>query len=428
MTVLVVIMLVVFLGLIAIGVPILASIGLAIITNGALGDTVTLSYVGRTMLQALDSFTILAVPLFILAGEIMGQGGISKRLFNFANACLGRFTGGVPMATVLTCMLFGAISGSGQATFAAVGSIMIPAMEEQGYDKNFVTSVTASSGGLGVLIPPSLPMVMFSITVGTVSIGSMLTAGIFPGILCGIALMVYCYIYCKRHPIQVKKEEKTMGFFESIRKGFWALLTPVIILGGIYSGIFTATEAAAAACVYALLVSLFIYRTVKISQLPGILLRAAGLNAPILIIVSAATVLGRVLALQNIPEMLAAAILSLTSNKWMILLLLNILLLIVGMLMETLSAITILAPILLPVAVGIGIDPIHFGVIMVANLAIGFITPPVGTNLYTAASITGIPVKDLSRHIIGPVVALLIAQVFIVLIPQISTFLPNLIA
>lgn len=428
MTSVVLLMFAAFFILIAVGTPIVGSIGLAVLLNGTLSGDVTAAYVARAMIQALDSFTILAVPLFILAGEIMGQGGISKRLFNFANACLGRFTGGVPMATVLTCMLFGAISGSGQATFAAVGSIMIPAMEEQGYDKRFVTGVTAASGGLGVLIPPSLPMVMFAITVSTVSIGAMLTAGILPGVLCGVCLMGYCYFYCKRHPIQIKDQERTMGILESIREGFWALLTPVIILGGIYGGVFTATEAAAAACVYALLVSLFIYRTVRLRDLPKILLRAAALNAPILIIVSAATVLGRVLTLQNIPEMLAASILSLTSSRWMILLLLNILLLIVGMLMETLSAITILAPILLPVAIGIGVNPIHFGVIMVANLAIGFITPPVGTNLYTAASITGIPVKDLTKHIVGPVLALLIAQLFIVLCPPLSTFLPGLIA
>lgn len=262
MTAAVGILFLVFFCLLAIGVPVLGSIGLGVIANGLAGGAVSLAYIGRNMVQALDSFTILAVPLFILAGEIMGQGGISKKLFNFANACLGRFTGGVPMATVLTCMLFGAISGSGQATFAAVGSIMIPAMEEQGYDKNFVTGVTASSGGLGVLIPPSLPMVMFAITVGSVSIGSMLTAGIIPGVLCGIALMVYCYIYCKRHPVKIDHTEKTMGIFESLKDGFWALLTPVVILGGIYSGLFTATEAAAVACVYALIVSLFIYRTV----------------------------------------------------------------------------------------------------------------------------------------------------------------------
>ena len=235
----------VFFCLLAIGVPVLASIGLGVIANSLMGGVVSLAYIVRNMVQALDSFTVLAVPLFILAGEIMGQGGISKKLFNFANACMGRFTGGVPMATVLTCMLFGAISGSGQATFAAVGSIMIPAMEEQGYDKTFVTGVTAASGGLGVLIPPSLPMVMFAITVGTVSIDSMLTAGIIPGVLCGTALMIYCYIYCKRHPVKIHCQQETMGIFESIKDGFWALMTPVVILGGIYSGLFTATEAAA---------------------------------------------------------------------------------------------------------------------------------------------------------------------------------------
>ena len=412
----------------AVGVPVVGSIGLSIIINGALSGDITPAYVARSMIQSLDSFTILAVPLFILAGEIMGQGGISKRLFNFANACLGGFTGGVPMATVLMCMLFGAISGSGQATFAAVGSIMIPAMVAQGYQKPFVTGLTASSGGLGVLIPPSLPMVMYAISVGTVSIDEMLTAGILPGILCGVCLMVYAYIYCKRHPVAHSEDaEPRMGVLKSLKDGFWALLTPVIILGGIYIGIFTATEAAAAACVYGLIVSLFIYKTVNLKMIPDILLRAAGLNAPILIIVAGATALGRVLTLQNVPAMLAETLLSITDNKWIILLLLNILLLIVGMLMETLSAITILAPILLPVAEGIGLDPVHFGVIMVANLAIGFVTPPVGTNLYTAASITGLPVKDLTKAIIGPVVALLVAQVFIVLIEPISTLLPSLL-
>lgn len=424
----VVFMFVVFFLLLAVGVPVVGSVGMAVFSNSLIGGDVTFSYIGRNMIQALDSFTILAVPLFILAGEIMGQGGISKRLFQFANACLGKFTGGVPMATVLTCMLFGAISGSGQATFAAVGSIMIPSMEAQGYNKSFVTGLTAASGGLGVLIPPSLPMVMYALTVGDVSIGDMLSAGILPGILCGIALMSYAYYYCRKNPIAKKfTGEKTMGILESLKNGFWALLTPVIILGGIYGGIFTATEAAAVAVIYGLFVSLFIYRTVSLKNIPNILLRAAALNAPILIIVSIATVLGRVLAIQNVPTAIANAILSVSANKWLILILLNVLLLIVGMLMETLAAITILSPILLPIAVGVGISPIHFGVIMVANLAIGFITPPIGTNLYTAAAITGIPVKDITKSIIGPVAALLVAQLLIVLVPGISTFLPSLL-
>ncbi len=419
---------IIFFVLLALGIPIAGAVGLAVISNTVTNSTISLNFIGRTMIQSLDSFTIIAVPLFILAGEIMGQGGISRRLFNFANACLGKFTGGVPMATVLTCMLFGAVSGSGQATFAAVGSIMIPSMEEQGYDKKFATGITAASGGLGVLIPPSLPMVMYAITVGNVSIGDMLTAGIIPGTLCGVVLMIYAHIYCRKNPININYQEiKTMGIFESLIDGFWALLTPVIILGGIYSGIFTATEAAAVAVIYGMIVSVFIYKAIGFKDIPRILLRAAALNAPILIIVSIATVLGRVLAIQNIPTLLASAVLSISTDKVIILILLNILLLIAGMFMETLAAITILAPIFLPIAVNIGISPIHFGVIMVANLAIGFITPPIGTNLYTAASLTGISVDDVISAIFWPVIALVIAQIIIVLIPGLSTLLPILL-
>lgn len=414
-----------FFALLALGVPVAGSIGLALLANGLAGSGIAPAYIGRSLIQGLDSFTVLAVPLFILAGEIMGQGGISKRLFNLANAMVGKFTGGVPMATVLTCMLFGAISGSGQATFAAVGSIMIPEMERQGYDKSFVTGLTASSGGLGVLIPPSLPIVMYALAANT-SIGTMFSAGILPGILCGLALMIYAYLFCRRHPISGTSFTPTMGVFQSIKEGFWALLTPVIILGGIYGSIFTSTEAAGVAVAYALIVSIFVYRTILLKDLPRIFLRAAALNAPILLIVGIATVLGRVLAMQKVPTMIASGILSVTTSGILIIILINILLLIVGMLMETLAAIVILAPILLPIIDGIGMSPVHFGVIMVANLAIGFVTPPVGTNLYTAAALTGIHVKDLTKAIIGPVCALLIAQVLLVMFPQISLFLPRL--
>jgi C4-dicarboxylate transporter DctM subunit len=417
---------IVFFGLMALGVPIAAAMGLGILINALVGDTVSLAFIGRGMVSSLDSFPVLAVPIFIFAGEIMAKGGISKRLFNFANACVGGFTGGVPMATVFTCMLFGAISGSGSATFAAVGTIMIPIMTKQGYDRRFITALTASSGGLGILIPPSLPMVMYGVSAGT-SIGDMFMSGVFPGIFCGIALMIYAYIFSKLHPIEVKDiQEPRMSIGRSLLDGFWALLCPVVILGGIYGGIFTATEAAGVAALYGILVSKFIYRTLEFREIPGILLRSARLNAPILLIVAVATVFGRILTIQNIPVMLANTVLSLTDNKILILLFINILLLVAGMLMEALAAIVILTPILLPIAVGIGLSPIHFGAIMVANLAIGFITPPVGTNLYAASGITGIPIKDIVRAAVGPVIALLIVQVFIVLIPGMSTWLPSL--
>jgi C4-dicarboxylate transporter DctM subunit len=357
----------------------------------------------------------------------MARGGISRRLFNFANACVGGFTGGVPMATVFTCMLFGAISGSGSATFAAVGTIMIPIMTKQGYDRRFITALTAASGGLGVLIPPSLPMVMYGVSSGA-SIGDMFMAGVLPGIACGIALMVYAYIFSKTHPITVDtSQEPRMGIGPSLLEGFWALLCPVIILGGIYGGVFTATEAAGVAALYGILVSKFIYKTLEFKEIPGILLRSARLNSPILLIVAVATVFGRILTIQNIPTALAEAVLGLTDNTILILIFINILLLVAGMFMEALAAIAILTPILLPIATNIGLSPIHFGTIMVANLAIGFVTPPVGTNLYAASGITGIPIKDIVRAAVGPIIALLFVQIFIVIIPGISTWLPSLV-
>ncbi|MDR2398217.1 MAG: TRAP transporter large permease [Spirochaetaceae bacterium] len=417
---------IVFFGLMALGVPIAAAMGLGLLLNALFGETVSLAFIGRGMVSSLDSFPVLAVPIFIFAGEIMAKGGISKRLFNFANACVGGFTGGVPMATVFTCMLFGAISGSGSATFAAVGTIMIPIMTKQGYDRRFITALTAASGGLGILIPPSLPMVMYGVSAGA-SIGDMFMAGVLPGVLCGVALMVYAYIFSKLHPIALtENQESRMSIGRSLLDGFWALLCPVIILGGIYGGIFTATEAAGVAALYGLLVSKFIYKTLHFREIPGILLRSARMNAPILLIVAVATVFGRILTIQNIPVMLANTVLGITDNAILILLFINLLLLVAGMLMEALAAIVILTPILLPIATGIGLDPVHFGVIMVANLAIGFITPPVGTNLYAASGITGIPIKDIVRAAVGPVVALFIIQLFIVLIPGLSTWLPSL--
>ena len=416
-----------FFGLMMLGAPIAASIGLALILTSAAGGGFSQAYIGRSAILALDSFPILAIPMFIFAGEIMGQGGISKRLFNFANACLGGISGGVAIATVFTCMLFGAISGSGPATFAAVGALMIPLMAKQGYDKAFVTGLTAASGGLGVLIPPSLPMVMYGIT-ASVSIGSMFLAGVIPGLISGLALMIYSYLHCKKNPPKLTEEsENRMGILASVKDGFWALLAPVIILGGIYLGLVTPTEAAAVSVVYGAFVGLFIYKTLELKQLPRLLFRAAATNAPILLVVSLATVFGKILSMLKIPASIAMTVMGISDNPIMILLLINILLLFAGMLMETLAAIIILTPMLLPIATAIGVDPIHFGVIMVANLAIGFVTPPIGVSLYTAASITKLPFSDIARAAVGPILALLAALAVITVFPALSTWLPSLI-
>ena len=411
-----------------IGIPVAASLGLALVGTSIISDRYSLAFIARSAISMLDSFPILAVPMFILAGEVMGQGGISRRLFNFANAIMGRFTGGVPMATILTCMLFGAISGSAQATFAAIGTLMIPLMKRQGYDERFVTGLTASSGGLGILIPPSLPMVMYGIS-SQASIGSMFIAGILPGVLTGLALMIFAYFYCRRHPLgHAPEAEERLSIWVSFKDGFWALLSPVIILGGIYTGTFTPTEAAGVSVVYGIVISRWVYKSLSFNQMPNILLRAAKINAPVLLILCMATVFGRVLSMMKVPTEMANFLLSISNDPLIILLLINVLLIVAGMFMETLASIVILTPILLPIALQIGLSPIHFGVIMVANLAIGFVTPPIGVNLYTAAALTGLPISDVVKSAIGPVIALLIALVFIVACPWLSLGLLDLLS
>ena len=418
---------IVFFGLLFLGIPIPGALGLALYQDAVWGGGASLDFVGRTMIRSMDSFPILAVPMFILAGEIMGKGGISKALFDFANSLIGRVTGGVPMATILTCMLFGAISGSGSATFAAVGALMIPLMVKQGYDMKFVTGVTAASGGLGSIIPPSLPMVMFAIAANE-SIGDMFMAGIIPGIIVGGFLMGYSYIHCKRNKIPPPPPEmQPMPILKAIRQGFFALLTPVIILGGIYRGIFTATEAAAVSVVYGILISKFIYKTIRFRDLPKYIFNAAKTTGPMLIIVSLATVFGRTLTFAGIPTQIAAGLLAVSDNPIIILLFINVILLVAGMFMDSLSAIVILTPLLLPVALAIGIDPVHLGVIMIVNMSIGLVTPPIGISLFVAAAITKIPILQLSKAAIGPIISLLLALVLIVSVPWFSTVLVSLL-
>lgn len=404
-------------------VPIGISLGLSTIVTIMYSDSLPLQFVFKELVTAVDSFPIMAVPFFILAGEIMGKGGISDRLFKVANALVGNKTGGFAIATIVTCMFFAAISGSGPATVAAIGGIMIPAMVKQGYDKKFATAVVAAAGSIGVIIPPSIPMVIYGV-VGSVSIGDMFIAGIVPGVLVGIGLMVWTYIYSRKKGYKGLSEKPT---WTDVGTAFWnakwALLIPVIILGGIYGGIFTPTEAAVIAVVYGLIASLVFYKELKVRDLPKILVDSALTTATVLIIVGTATAFGRLLTIEQIPNQVAEAMLSLSDNKIVIMLLITVLLLIVGCFMDTLAAIIILTPILLPIAVQIGIDPIHFGIIMVVNLAIGFITPPLGVNLFVGSGISGVSIEQLSKAILPFFVAMVITLLMITFIPQISLFL-----
>lgn len=414
---------IVFFGLILLGTVFPAAMGLALFQNSVLGGDASLGFIGRQMVTSMDNFTILAIPIFMLAGEVMGQAGISKRMFDFSNSLVGRFTGGLPMATIITLLLFGAVSGSGPATLAAVGSIMIPLLVKQGYDIKFATGITTAGAGVGIIIPPSIPMVMYAIAANQ-SIGEMFLAGIIPGLLTGGALMVYAYFYCRKNPItEISEDLKPQPLWKTFKEGIWALLSPVIILGGIYGGIFTPTEAAAVSLVYSILVGLFIYKEIKISDLPRYVYNAAALNAPILVIVSLSSVFGRILTFEGIPQAVAYFMLGITENPWMLLILINLLLLTVGTFIDTLSKVIIMTPILLPVALAVGINPVHFGVMMIVNFAIGLITPPTGISLFVASAITKIPFLELSKAIVPSLIAMLVVLALVTFIPALSLML-----
>ena len=417
----------VFFGILLIGVPIGVAIASSAVSCVLMNPDLPISieYIYRNMITALDSTSLLAVPLFILSGNLMARGGISEKLFDFFAYFVGNKTAGLPIAAIVTCLFYGAISGSGPATVAAVGAMTIPILTKLGYEKEFVVGMVATAGGLGVIIPPSLPFIMYGVS-STYSVGDLFIAGIVPGCLIALIMSAYTWFRCK-----TKGEDKALleanakalherGLLRVFLDGFWALLTPVIILGGIYSGIVTPTEAATISVVYALIVSLFIYKTMSFQDLLPITSSTILSCAPVMLIVAAATCFGRILTMINVPQMIASGLLDSFTSKVALLLAINVFLLFVGMVMETLAAILILTPIFLPVVTAIGMDPIHFGVMMVVNLAIGFVTPPVGVNLYTASNMTGVPVMRVARHAIPYICMFLIALLLITFVEPIS--------
>lgn len=407
-------------------VPIGIALGLATLLTIVYSGSLPVEFLAQGLVTSIDSFPLMAVPFFILAGEIMGKGGISERLFRVANSIVGNKTGGFAIATIITCMFFAAISGSGPATVAAIGGIMIPAMVRQGYDKKFATALVAAAGSLGVIIPPSIPMVIYGV-VGSASIGGMFIAGIIPGLLVALGLMVYSYFYSKKKGYLGSGEKTSItAIAKASWEAKWALLIPVIILGGIYGGIFTPTEAAVIAVVYGLFAGVLLYKELKIKDLPKVFADAGLTTATVLIIVGSATAFGRLLTIEQIPNQVADAMLSLSENPIVIILLITLLLLIVGCFMDTLAAIIILTPILLPIAVNLGYDPIHFGIIMIVNLAIGFITPPLGVNLFVASGISGLSIEAISKAVMPFFFAMVVTLLFIIFIPQLSLFLLGL--
>lgn len=415
-----------------IAIPVSISLGIVSVLPGAFNPSFTASgqFVIRSMLGGIDSFPLLAVPMFVLSGIIMARGGVSKKLFDVFVYFVGKFTAGVPCAVVITCLFYGAISGSAPATVAAVGSMTIPILANLGYDKVFSTALVAVAGGLGVIIPPSIPFIMYGMASGE-SVSDLFLAGIVPGILIGGLLMVYAVLYCKKNGEDKEKINKAVaqlrerGLLNLLKDSFWALLTPIIILGCIYSGIASPTEAAVLSVFYALFISLFIYRTIKIKDIWNIFVEAIRTFAPILFILAASVAFSRVLTLMQVPQTISTWILSNVTNKILILIVINVFLLFVGMVMDTTPAILILTPILLPIVKAVGIDATHFGIIMVVNLAIGFVTPPIGINLFVASSLTDIPIMQISKKAIPLIMFFLLALILITFIPAISLGILN---
>ena len=399
------------------------------------GSGIPLQAMIQRMFAALDSFPLTAIPFFILAGALMEVSGISTRLVNFAQSLVGRATGGLGLVAVLSAMFFAAISGSSAATTAAIGGILIPAMAARGYSRPFATSVQASSGELGVIIPPSIPMIIFALTAGVpVSIGDLFLAGILPGLLVAGGLMLTVYLVSKRKGYGRAKPgaagdglSPQPGVWESFKAAILPLMLPVLILGGIYGGIFTPTEAAAAAVCFALIIGVVVFRTITVEKLLTAL-RSSLLNTVvILLIISAASVFGWVLTANRIPELISQVFVSISDNPLVFLLLINLLLLLVGMFLETGAAITVLAPILTPVALKMGIDPIHFGIVMIVNLAVGMTTPPVGVNLFVACQVAGLRIEHIIRSMLPFYLSLLICLAIITYLPGLSLWLPQLL-
>jgi C4-dicarboxylate transporter DctM subunit len=410
-----------------IGLPIAVVLGLSSILALSTYSKIPLMVVAQRMFTATDSFPLMAIPFFMMAGALMETGGISRRLINLANKIVGGLPGGLALVGIVTCMFFAAISGSGPATVAAIGSILIPAMVDAGYDLGFAAAVMAAAGAIGVIIPPSIPMVTYGV-VGGVSIGSIFLGGFGSGIVVGLSLLIVSYVISKKRGYRgSEKRSSFIDLLKAIKDAFWALLMPVIILGGIYGGIFTPTEAAAVAVVYGFLVGFLIYRELKIKDLPKIFVNTAVSTSVVMFIISTAQVFGWIMTSQRIPEAIAQGFINLSSNPYVILLLVNILLLIVGCFMETNAAIIILAPIFIPLMIKIGVDPILFGIIMVVNLAIGMVTPPLGVNLFVACGIGKLTLERISKAVVPFILAMVAALLLITYVPDISMFLPRML-
>ena len=391
---------------IALSIPIGITLGLSTCIAMLITSDIPMIMLAQKSVTGLDSFPLLAIPFFILAGALMCNGGISRRLVALAESLVGYIVGGLAMVTVLACMFFAAISGSGPATVSAIGSFMIPSMKERKYDAGFAAAITAAAGTIGVIIPPSIPFVIYCV-VAQCSIGDMFIAGIIPGIIIGIALMLVCYITARKRNYKTMTDRPRFSeVSNAFKDSFWALLVPIIILGGIYGGIFTPTEAAVVAVVYSVIIGKFVYRELDMKSLYDCLKSTGLINGATSFLIGLSMAFASYLAMAQIPAKMAAWLTAFVDSPFLLLMIINVFLLIIGCFVDNIAAVIILTPILLPVVKMIGIDPIHFGLIITVNLACGFISPPYGINLFVASAISGESIESISREIIPAFVAM----------------------
>ncbi len=408
------------------GMPIAIALGLSSLLTILFFGQDSLASLSLKLFETSEHFTLLAIPFFILSGAFMTTGGVAKRMIRFANACIGHLRGGLAMASVMACMLFAAVSGSSPATVVAVGSIVIAGMVRNGYTKEFATGVITNAGTLGILIPPSIVMVVYAAATET-SVGKLFMAGVIPGIMLGLMLMVAIYFRARYLKIPRQPRASLGEVLGAARDSIWGLLLLVIILGGIYGGIFTPTEAAGVAAVYAFIIAVFVYRDLGMKRVPDVLVDASKVTVMLMFIVANALLFAHVLTTERIPQAITEQIIAMGMEPWQFLIVVNILLLVAGNFMEPTGIILILAPILFPIATELGIDPVHLGIIMVVNLEIGMVTPPVGLNLFVAAGITGMPIFKVVRAALPWLSVLVLFLIIVTYVPQIALFLPNLL-
>lgn len=408
------------------GMPIAISLGLSSVLTILFFTPSSLASIALKFFGTMEHYTLMSIPFFILASAYMTSGGIAKRLMDFATALVGHVHGGLAVASVFACVLFAAISGSSPATVAAIGSIVIVGMIRTGYTPAFAAGVVCCAGTLGILIPPSIPMIAYAATTET-SLGRLFLAGFFPGILLGLLLMVAVYIYARWIGLPRMPKASWRERYASARRSFWGILLIFVIMGGIYSGAFTPTEAAAVSAVYAFVVATWVYKDCPLRDSPKVLLEAAKVTVMLMFIVGNAFLFAHVLTSERIPEMLAASTISLDLEPWAFLLLMNVMLLIAGNFMEPVAIILILSPVIVPVAAALGIDPIHLGIVFVVNMEIGMITPPVGLNLFVTSGITGMSIMSVVRAVLPWLVILLAFLMLVTYVPWISTWVPDLL-